>query len=250
MGLSVTHCERARLICASLLVALSIAFIVGCALIPVDESRSMAWRTKRFTREHAPYLIGEILFSHEAHELIECRTCHYGTTGSEQLTAVKLPPMALCFECHEGETASDECITCHLENRQGRKPRFHDGQWPREHGAMARSESYKCQLCHLEQDCDSCHHLRRPLSHTPRWMRSSHGRMAVHERESCSTCHRSEFCENCHSQPPPDHTPMFMGFIEPGGILRAGHKQAALLRGRACLTCHSYQDSCEQCHGT
>jgi hypothetical protein len=241
--------ERVRLICALLVIVVSFAFIIGCALVPVDESGSAGWVTKRFTADHAPYRVGEILFSHQAHELIDCETCHFGTTDSERPTAVKLPPMALCFECHEGDTASDECITCHLENRKGRKPRFHDGQWPRLHKVMAEAESYKCQLCHLEKDCDSCHQVRRPLSHTPRWMRSSHGRMAVHARESCSTCHRSDFCENCHSQPPPDHTPMFMGFIEPGGAIRAGHRQAALIRGRACLTCHSYQDACQRCHG-
>ncbi len=234
----------------SIFIALaSIAWIIGCALIPVDQSRSVSFATKRFPRNHAPYAVGEVIFSHETHEFVDCATCHFGTTEPGVVSAVKLPSMALCFDCHEGDTASDECITCHLENREGRKPRFHDGQWVHHHKMMAEEERYKCALCHEEESCEGCHATRMPVSHTPRWMRSTHGRMAAHEREDCATCHRSSFCENCHSQPPPDHTPIFMGIIDPGGGIRAGHRQAALLRGRSCLTCHSFEQACKKCHG-
>ena len=238
MRLVPTSAGRARVIAIALILA-SFGWILGCALIPVDQSRSVSFATRRFHPSHPPYSLGEVVFSHEVHDFAECDTCHFGSTGSGSRGGVDLPPMALCFECHEGDTVSDECITCHLENRQGRKPRFHDGQWMRHHARMAEEESYKCRLCHLEDDCSSCHQVRRPASHTPRWMRSAHGRMAVHDRSSCATCHRSDFCENCHSQPPPDHTPIFM---------TTGHKQAALIRGRACLTCHSFEQTCATCH--
>jgi hypothetical protein len=105
---------------------------------------------------------------------------------------------------------------------------------------MAETESYKCSLCHIENDCADCHAVRKPLSHNPRFARSAHGRMATHDRRSCVTCHEVAYCENCHAQPPPDHTPIFMG----GG----GHRQAALLRARSCLVCHNFDDSCAECH--
>jgi hypothetical protein len=222
--------------------------LIGCAFIPIEESRSFLPPRPRFAASHAPYADGDILFSHEIHAFADCETCHFGSTEAGG-GAVELPSMAVCFECHDGRFLTRDCIACHIENRKERKPRFHDGLWPRHHKLMAETEEYKCSLCHTRSECQSCHLERKPLSHTPRFERSTHGRMAVHDRRSCATCHESGFCENCHSQPPPDHTPLFMGIIAADGTVRAGHKQAALLRGRSCLTCHSFERACQRCHG-
>ncbi len=231
----------------------TLVLFAGCVLIPVDESRFRSAAKLRFRVDHVPYAEDDVFFSHEVHATEPCETCHFGTTREESYSAERtarpvaadspallLPAMAACFECHNGVDLSQDCITCHLTNRKERKPRFHDGRWPRYHKHMAEDESYKCSLCHLESDCHSCHAVRKPLSHTPRFARSTHGRMATHDRRSCATCHETGFCENCHSQPPPDHTPAF--------ITGGGHRQAALLRARSCLVCHSFEDSCSRCH--
>src|SRR5688572_13556473 len=223
-------------------------------LVPVDESRFGSPAALRFGPSHRPYATRDILFSHEIHAHVECDACHFGSVqaagapageasdGAAPATqAVALPSMALCFGCHDGKSAPNDCITCHIVNRRYRKPEFHDGLFPRHHRRMAEEEDYKCELCHVERECKSCHSERRPLSHTPRFERSTHGRMATHDRRSCATCHETAFCENCHSQLPPDHTAIFMR----GG----GHRQAALIRGRSCLTCHRFEDACAQCHG-
>jgi len=234
-----------------LILAFAACLVIGCMLVPVEESRFGSPAALRFTPAHRPYASRDILFSHEIHAQIECDSCHFGTTappaaGSSEAEAsapqaVALPSMALCFGCHDGESAPNDCITCHIVNRRYRKPEFHDGIFPRQHRRMAEEEDYKCELCHLERECKSCHAERRPLSHTPRFERSTHGRMATHDRRSCATCHETAFCENCHSQPPPDHTAIFMR----GG----GHRQAALIRGRSCLTCHRFEEACAECHG-
>lgn len=243
---------------ASLFLLWGMILLIGCALIPVDESRSVSPIHLRFSWEHVPYARHDIIFRHEQedHTRYGCDNCHFGSTGDaedpasvEDPTGVELPAMALCFGCHDGVTAFRDCDGCHVRNRQERKPRFHDGWWPRHHKQMAEKEAYKCALCHVRNECQGCHSERKPLSHTPRFERSTHGRMATHDRRSCATCHESGFCENCHSQPPPDHTPIFMGFFAPDGTIRAGHKQAALLRGRSCLTCHKFEDACQRCHG-
>ena len=232
----------------------TLLLFAGCVLIPVEESRFGSPTTLSFLPDHVPYATDDVFFSHEVHSSEPCETCHFGTTSEESYAAERsarqsvadgsppllLPSMALCFGCHDGAELSRDCITCHVTNRKERKPRFHDALWPRYHKHMAERESYKCSLCHLESDCRSCHAVRKPLSHTPRFARSTHGRMATHDRRSCATCHETSYCENCHSQPPPDHTPIFMG----GG----GHRQAALLRARSCLVCHNFQDSCSECH--
>ncbi len=232
----------------------ALVFFASCALIPLEESRFEASRL-RFGVEHVPYAAGDVVFSHETHSFEPCETCHFSSTSAESVLEenelraeapadaypkLSLPAMARCFQCHNGDDLSRDCITCHVTNRYQRKPRFHDGTWIRNHKHMAERESYKCSLCHVQDDCQGCHAVRKPLSHTPRFARSTHGRLATHDRRSCATCHEVSYCENCHSQPPPDHTPIFMG----GG----GHRQAALLRSRSCLVCHNFADSCAGCH--
>jgi len=250
-----------------LILAFAACLVIGCMLVPVEESRFGSPAALRFTPAHRPYATRDILFSHEIHAHIECDSCHFGTAGqtvgppavessdgaessdapepsdaaASHAQAVALPSMALCFGCHDGKSAPNDCITCHIVNRRYRKPEFHDGLFPRHHRRMAEEEDYKCELCHVERECKSCHAERRPLSHTPRFERSTHGRMATHDRRSCATCHETAFCENCHSQPPPDHTSIFM--------TAGGHRQAALIRGRSCLTCHRFEEACAECHG-
>jgi hypothetical protein len=231
---------------------------LGCVLIPVEESRFGSPQLLRFSAEHAPYATGDIVFSHDLHSFEPCDTCHFGTTAEEtypgrarsergeaprEHPGLQLPAMARCFSCHDGKPLSNDCITCHLTNRQDRKPAFHDALFPRNHKRMADEEAYKCSLCHLEGECQGCPAERKPFSHTPRFEKSAHGRLATHDRRSCATCHETAFCENCHSLPPSDHTQIFTR----GG----GHKQAALLRGRSCLVCHRFGDrnSCAECHG-
>ena len=242
------------------LFAAAVILLVGCgivALVPVDESHD-APTALRFSSDHTPYRTSDVIFSHaiEAHAGEPCSTCHFGTASQEstgvptpgaaradrpRVENVLLPSMATCFRCHDGTSVSNDCITCHLTNRKDRKPGFHDGLFPRHHREMADAEEYKCALCHIQGDCKGCHAERKPLSHTPRFERSTHGRFSTHDRRSCATCHETAFCENCHMQPPPDHTPAFMA----GGA----HKQAALVRGgRSCLVCHSFEDVCAGCH--
>jgi hypothetical protein len=241
-----------------LILAFAACLVIGCMLVPVEESRFGSPAALRFTSAHRPYANRDILFSHEIHAHIECDACHFGTTApldaavagdaeepapgaTPEPVPVALPSMALCFGCHDGKADPNDCIACHIVNRRHRKPENHDGLFPRHHRRQAEEEDYKCELCHAERDCRSCHAERKPISHTPRFERSTHGRMATHDRRSCATCHETAFCENCHSQPPPDHTAIFMR----GG----GHRQAALIRGRSCLTCHRFEEACAQCHG-
>ncbi len=240
---------------------------LGIRLKPVDERAHGHPAALRFTPEHVPYAARDVVFSHavEAHAALPCDLCHFGTASEETTgipapvsaydrprpegdparvaarAAVALPSMARCFTCHDGASARNDCIVCHLTNRKDRKPGFHDGLWPRRHKDMADEEDYKCALFHTQNDCRACHAERKPLSHTPRFERSTHGRLATHDRRACAVCHDTSFCENCHSQPPPDHTAAFTR----GG----GHRQAALIRGRSCIVCHRFEDACAECHG-
>jgi hypothetical protein len=252
-----------------LILLLAACLLIGCVLVPVDESRFGSARNLRFAANHTPYATRDVIFSHGIHSFVECDACHFGTVGgsapdddfgeadpgealeggggaapAHEETAphhddVALPAMALCFGCHNGKAAPNECFTCHITNRKETKPGFHDALFPRHHGDMADREAYKCGICHVQEDCKGCHAERKPLSHTERFLRSTHGRMATHDRRSCGVCHETAFCENCHMQPPPDHTPVFR---------LGGHRQPAMIRGRSCLVCHRFEDVCARCH--
>jgi len=216
----------------------------GCGVlttIPVDELKTGVPAARLYPLGHLPFQTGEVIFSHEPHSFADCQSCHPGGGEEETVRTEGLPSMARCFGCHDGEQASCACETCHQIERRGRKPSTHDGPWQQLHGREAESLAYQCALCHQEPECQGCHSMRKPQSHTLRFLRSTHGRMANHERSSCAVCHEADFCANCHSRPPPDHTLSFM--------TTGGHKQVARLRARSCLNCHQFQSDCSRCHG-
>lgn len=221
--------------------ACAVLLVLGCGFIPVSELEQGRLNPLHFSSAHHPYAQGEVIFSHDIHDFVECSVCHGDSTTEAAIAGGDLPPMRTCFQCHDGDQLTQDCETCHQLNRHLRKPRFHTGQWQTQHKKMAYDESYKCGLCHQQSECQQCHSTWKPQSHTLRFKRSTHGRMAVKDRRSCATCHETDFCENCHSQPPPDHTLSFVA---------GGHGQAARIRTRSCLTCHRFEDTCAQCHGT
>ena len=220
----------------------AIGLILGCSILPIDELHMGPVMPLRFSERHHPYWNGEIIFSHIPHEGMGCDTCHEDSRKVEEVRSGDLPPMVKCLDCHDGRTLSNDCQTCHVNNRRERKPRFHTGLWTANHKEMAYEESYKCSLCHVNSECQGCHSVRKPTSHTLRFGASTHGRLAIQDRRSCATCHETDFCVDCHNQPPPDHTLTFMG--------PRGHQQVARLKLRTCLTCHRFEDDCSAagCH--
>ena len=247
MGLNRAVKYRLRLV--GRLSAVAGLCLVGCGIftvIPMDDVRLGNPAGRFFAMSHPPYASREVLFSHEIHTDFACDRCHAAGTSAEtphdDVRAGGLPTMARCLECHDGETAASACEVCHQLQRRDLRPPSHDATWQRRHGRQAREElyGYQCALCHTEDGCQSCHAVRKPQSHTLRFLRSAHGRAANHDRGACAVCHEADFCQNCHSQPPPDHTPAFTS--------SGGHKDAARLRTRSCLTCHQFQDTCQRCH--
>jgi hypothetical protein len=61
-------------------------------------------------------------FSHADHrqdpttgESVDCLRCHFQVPKATKVSAIHLPAMATCVECHQGEVAFDyvECLRCH-----------------------------------------------------------------------------------------------------------------------------------------
>lgn len=116
------------------------------------------------------------------------------------------------------------------------KPEDHDAQWQWLHGREYVLDAERCDSCHEDLDCKTCHLAEYP--HPDDWQ-DVHGPSAVEgDYRGCSLCHRSGYCDPCHggvAMPHPD------GFTIDHTRGRADDS--------ACWTCHVEQD-CKACHDT
>lgn len=142
---------------------------------------------------------GDLLIPHRAHVEVlgmECVACHEDLVHSVNRHGFNRPEMEMCLEqCHNGDTATDECIKCHTRKQT---PATHtQPDWLEAHGDMA--ETQDCGQCHewTPSYCTECHE-KRPESHTGNW-KTDHGPHAKVRGDGCLVCHGGqEFCDECH----------------------------------------------------
>ena len=93
------------------------------------------------TRQPVRWLTHAV-FSHEAHQGVECMECHSKTSFSQSAKDVLLPSIESCQRCHNGESrpqgpvltaghAESGCFLCH---------QYHG--WDNFHGSQAKSKSF------------------------------------------------------------------------------------------------------------
>jgi hypothetical protein len=148
-------------------------------------------------REVAPS--GDLLIPHRAHVEVlgmECAACHTDLVHSVNRRGFNRPEMEGCLEqCHNGDTASNECVDCHTRKHTPDTHRAVD--WLQTHGAAA--ESQDCGACHdwTPGYCAECHE-QRPASHVGNW-KTGHADAAARRGQGCLVCHDDEeFCGQCH----------------------------------------------------
>jgi hypothetical protein len=213
----------------------------------------------------------DIKFTHVSHFAVkqkfnlDCTTCHYAIPRSTSLGDLTLPKMVDCVECHDtsksisADYRMSNCKVCHADSVAGLftpvshtrnvKPATHTESFRIHHEQDATAPDAKCFVCHLnvtasvevKNQCMACHVTMKPASHTARWKDDLHGKYAALDRVSCATCHGADSCVRCHNELPRSHTPLP---IFAGG----GHATLALFDTRACLTCHTFQNTCSECH--
>jgi Cytochrome c7 and related cytochrome c len=213
----------------------------------------------------------DIKFTHVAHFAakekfnLDCTTCHYAVPRSTSLANLTLPSMTDCVACHDtskairAEARMSNCQTCHADTVNGLftpashtrniKPVSHNEGFRFHHEEAASSPEGNCYVCHQNftssvsgaNQCTACHQVMRPASHTARWKEDIHGKYAGADRASCATCHQADYCVRCHNELPRSHEPLP---VFAGGA----HATLALLDTRACFTCHTFQNTCSECH--
>jgi hypothetical protein len=213
-------------------------------------------------------ITGDLKFSHVKHERdlagqpIACANCHKAVKEASSVENLVLPAMLDCAKCHEDpkRTGPDariaNCSVCHTEISAGVAPRDHLGagtpdnhtlRFRRDHADAARSPEARCRFCHggmsstTKDNCFECHTVMKPRDHTLRWATTDHGPEAAMDRQRCAQCHEVDYCARCHSQRPRSHVP-FESFVN------GGHGLEARLNLRACMACHSFEDTCARCH--
>ena len=142
---------------------------------------------------------GDLLIPHRAHVEVlnmECAACHTDLVHSLNRHGFNKPEMEACLEqCHDGDTASNECVDCHTLKQT---PESHEqADWPQVHGTAASMED--CAECHdwTPGYCAACHE-KRPASHVGNW-KAGHAQSARERGNGCLVCHGGqEFCDQCH----------------------------------------------------
>lgn len=234
---------------------------------PDDHKVAVLFADNKFVAARVSRLDDDIVFSHSKHvgKVTDCKSCHAGIAGNVAIDASVAVEKPACLACHAEKGVSDACATCHREIRSDRKPRTHDGQWLRFHGKTVRAESLavvdRCEMCHAENTCQTCHQSEPPVSHNNFFRRRGHGLMARMDRDSCAACHRSDSCDRCHREVlPQSHVGSF------GGRQNTHCFSCHLpLESSDCITCHQSTPShalaaplpqnhvpsmnCRQCHG-
>lgn len=212
-----------------------------------DEDAQPEYRAAAFyedgklIRQRVNALDLEVEFSHLEHVAEDedsCLECHAEIVGSDSIEPWMAMDMRDCVECHEALGEETSCESCHSEIRADVAPRTHDGNWDRFHGHDVRNKSSvtvaRCDMCHEESTCTTCHLEEMPQNHNNFWRRRSHGLMARMDRENCAACHQPDYCDRCHQEAvPQSHNGLW-------GSSRNTH----------CYGCHESdaQQSCFICH--
>ncbi|GAB4251428.1 MAG: hypothetical protein Kow00129_12290 [Thermoleophilia bacterium] len=183
---------------------------------------------------------GDIKIPHREHvEMrdLRCADCHFNVVHTRRAISGGAPPMDVCYMCHDGERAPDECETCHATPREEFEREGHSAEDLLEtHGALARDRIEDCRRCHSEASgfCEECH-SQAPATHARDDWRYTHRQEVEQDgREGCYGCHEENFCEKCHKvQHPPSWD--------------LSHSEFAQGGGEACQVCHA-PAFCEDCH--
>lgn len=184
----------------------------------------------------------DVKFSHKQHldRKATCADCHGDVEHSKAVSAEFRVAKDRCFECHASEHVQSDCKVCHQKIDADWTPSSHQKAWTKRHGFVARlgdteEANNRCELCHQEGSCASCHQDQPPANHNNHWRHRAHGLAASVDAEGCATCHRGDSCERCHNETAPrTHVAGWGG-----------------AQSRHCLGCHlplASEEGCAVCH--
>jgi hypothetical protein len=144
-------------------------------------------------------------FSHEKHlgmPGIDCAHCH-GAISNPLIAGTGKGEIShtVCFACHDGKKATDDCASCHADVRVLR-PLNHGVDYLHTHQFAGRSSGDACEECHRQDEqCSECHKGDNVLflTHDRNYI-FTHAQDARKHENDCMSCHDLEsFCSSCHA---------------------------------------------------
>jgi hypothetical protein len=143
---------------------------------------------------------GDLLIPHRAHVEVlklDCAVCHKDLVHSRNSLGYNRPMMSACLAtCHDGKSATDQCIKCHTRKQVPENHRRKD--WLAVHSTLART--IDCGSCHAWSPdyCRTCH-LKRPKSHEGNWKTLHATSAKAQGTKGCLVCHEGgKSCKKCH----------------------------------------------------
>ncbi|MDZ7375392.1 MAG: cytochrome C [candidate division KSB1 bacterium] len=231
-----------------------------------------------------PTPMRKFYFNHQAHGKLSCQKCHEGIEKADIGGGKFIPSQQNCNSCHNGLTATMECLECHSSSTPFR-PDNHVPAWSREHAVHVRANVSDCGHCHTGNYCQECHESTSlittkilPQSYYPNYsphlkgqenqvIKSVHGLNyrfvhqldAAGKEKDCQICHEtSSYCAQCHNSGfNAQMRPAWHGGPDWGaialGVGTGGGRHAELARRdiERCAACHEVQGAdpaCLQCH--
>ena len=217
---------------------------------------------------------------------LACDACHKNLNEVDFANAASMPTMTDCNACHNNQTATLECVTCHT-NTLNLRPADHSADFLVVHKNLARIDQEDCAVCHTSNDCAECHEGASLLFTTsgsavdvqsPKYattmgtrglvlprvhelnFRLTHPLQATGRAQECAVCHEAQnFCQDCHESQGVDVAgkPLWHGGPDWGalaGVVGSGggrHAELAKRDMESCAGCHSTagdDPTCLLCH--
>jgi hypothetical protein len=189
-----------------------------------------------------------LIFKHDPHLArgVRCAVCH--AEFPHQPGVTNKPRMDACFSCHgvshleQGVVADGTCTKCHPAGFK-RLPKDHSKEFKeKEHGGIAKKDSFACTACHGNGFCVKCHAVKKvlPKDHGEKpadktlW-KKQHGKAG--KLDGCSICHDKKSCLSCHDAEMP-HPVFWLG----------SHQDSEKTSMNDCKTCHESKRDCSTCH--
>lgn len=201
-----------------------------------------------FTLFSSPYTF---MFNHSTHASSDndCQSCHKGLKKETYTSGSAMPKMADCFVCHDNETASRACSSCHTGSVV---PKDHMVGCNKLHKIKANNNIRECMNCHESRSfCAKCHTGSLSFFFHGSNYEIMHKYDARFGTTKCRSCHSDSQCRNCHLAKGRHPENSFFGKQHPSGWNSLAspnhHKQKARTSLATCTVCHTRND-CIRCH--
>lgn len=173
-----------------------------------------------------------------------CSDCHIKDAHPTTNLTRGFPDMNICFKCHNGVKAKNECSHCHTKENYKVERNYYLTSYKMIHKDLSshgKNPLKICSNCHDMSYCATCHvmvtRFKVALPHPDDWVGMHPLTTNRDNVRACYACHEKKFCFDCHGVEMP-HPEMYV---------KVHIKEAEQETVKKCYKCHT-KESCDFCH--